>query len=519
MKNKIILTSFALALPALAHAQDSPRPNVVLIMCDDMGFSDLGCYGSEIKTPNIDRLAKQGLRFSKFKNTGRSCPSRACLITGQYQHDAGMGWMTAVDEHRPGYRGQISFDIPTIAESFREGGYSTYMVGKWHLTVDGAFGAPNGSYPTQRGFDRYYGCLSGGGSYYKPKPVYNDLEPVTDFPDDYYYTKAISDSASAFISRHSKDNPFFMYVAYYAPHQPLQAPEDRVERCRERYRAGFDRLREQRFRRQKEMGLVPQDMELPVFEKEFNGGKPKWEDFSDAQKEQWVNNMATYAAMIEIMDDGVGEIVETLKNEGRLDNTVFIFLSDNGGTSESGLMYQLIADLSNTPYRSYKRWVFQGGTSTPLIISFGKESLNARKGEIDNNIGHIIDIFPTCLDLCGLSNTSNKLAGISLVPALSGKRLPSRDLYFEHQSSSAIISGKWKLVRYDMKTPWELINIAEDPFETTDLAEKYPEKVRDLENKWNKWAENHKVLPMVDLGWGEHIRYFKERYPDQDGID
>ena len=257
MINRIVYTSFLLGASfASTEAQVSTPPNIVLILCDDMGFSDLGCYGSEIQTPNIDRLAENGVRFSLFKNTGRSCPSRAALLTGHYQHEAGMGWMTAVDEHRPGYRGQITKNIPTIAEVMKANGYSTYMSGKWHVTVDGAFDTPNGSYPAQRGFDKYYGCLSGGGSYYKPTPVYSNLTRIKEFPDDYYYTTAITDSAVSFVKQHPTDKPMFMYVAHYAPHLPLQAPADRVEKCRDRYKVGYDMLRKQRFDRLKELKFI-----------------------------------------------------------------------------------------------------------------------------------------------------------------------------------------------------------------------------------------------------------------------
>ncbi len=250
--NKLFISSSLLAfLSPHATAQEKTTPNIILIMCDDMGFSDLGCYGSEIQTHNLDRLAAEGLRFSQFKNTGRSCPSRAALLTGRYQHEVGMGWMTAVDEHRPGYRGQISHEYPTIAEVMKANGYRTYMSGKWHVTVEGAFEAPNGSYPVERGFDRYYGCLSGGGSYYKPTPVYNNLERVTEFPDDYYYTNAITDSAVNFVQGHNTAEPMFLYVAHYAPHLPLQAPADRVAKCIERYKVGYDILRQQRFEKQK----------------------------------------------------------------------------------------------------------------------------------------------------------------------------------------------------------------------------------------------------------------------------
>ena len=225
-------------------------------MCDDMGFSDLSCYGGEVHTPHIDFLAENGIRFSQFKNTGRSCPSRAALLTGRYQHEVGMGWMTAVDEHRPGYRGQISDRYPTIAEVFRENGYHTYMSGKWHVTVEGAFTQPNGSYPVERGFEKYYGCLSGGGNYYTPKPVFSGLQRITEFPKDYYYTTAITDSAVSFIRQHPVDEPMFMYLAHYAPHLPLQAPKERVEACREKYKAGYDVLRKQRFERIRRNGLI-----------------------------------------------------------------------------------------------------------------------------------------------------------------------------------------------------------------------------------------------------------------------
>ncbi len=224
MIHKTLLTSLFISnITVAVQAQADKQPNIVLIMCDDMGFSDLGCYGSEIHTPNIDSLAMNGIRFSQFKNTGRSCPSRAALLTGRYQHEVGMGWMTAVDEHSPGYRGQISSEYPTVAEVMKENGYHTYMAGKWHVTVDGAFDAPNGSFPVQRGFERYYGCLSGGGSYYKPKPLYDNMTKVNELPDDYYYTTAISDSAVSFVRQHPSDEPMFLYVAHYAPHLPLHA--------------------------------------------------------------------------------------------------------------------------------------------------------------------------------------------------------------------------------------------------------------------------------------------------------
>lgn len=527
--NRLLITSLALSSIGNSviadNVSDKKHPNIILILCDDMGFSDLGCYGGEVHTPNIDFLAERGIRFSQFKNTGRSCPSRAALLTGHYQHEAGMGWMTAVDEHRPGYRGQISANIPTIVEVLKENGYATYMSGKWHVTADGAFDKPNGSYPVQRGFDKYYGCLSGGGSYYTPKPVYSGLTRITQFPDDYYYTTAISDSAVSFIKKHPAAIPMFMYVAHYAPHLPLHAPKERIEACRERYKVGYDVLREERFNRQKELGLVDKNRELPLYQREFGGKRPAWNELAPKQQEQWITDMATYAAMIEIMDDGIGRLIEAVKEKGMYENTVFLFMSDNGATNEGGYLGQLMADLSNTPYRSYKQWCFQGGTSAPLIVKCGNSVKVKDEGAINREPCHIIDLFPTCLDMASAKYPSSfnerkvKLSGTSLLPALVSKKLRPRDLFFEHQTSCAIISDGWKLVRNNGKSPWELINLSEDPFEEKDLSEQYPEKVKTLEKKWNEWAAQQHVFPFEYRGWNERINYYKLQNPDQSGLD
>lgn len=526
--NHTLLTSIMIGSAVASAYANEPtgRPNIVLIMCDDMGFSDLGCYGSEIKTPNIDRLAHHGVRFSRFTNTGRSCPSRAALMTGRYQHEVGMGWMTAVDEHRPGYRGQISKEYPTIAEVMKTGGYSTYMSGKWHLTLDGSYGKPNGSMPTQRRFDRYYGCLSGGGSYYRPKPLYNDMTPIPaeSLPDDYYYTTAITDSAAMFIDRHDTRKPMFMYVAYYAPHLPLHAPEERIALCRRYYSEGYDTLRQKRFEKQKQIGLFPYDTELPVYDYEFGGERPAWNDLTEKQKQQWVNDMATYAAMIEIMDDGVGKIIDALRNKGMLDNTVFFFLSDNGSTSETGLIKQLMADLSNTPYRSYKQWCLNGGIFSPMIAAFGDpdKNLDGQQGKWSAQRAHITDIMPTCMELAGINYPEQSdysvLPGLSLANAIADVDAETpRTMYYEHQTSCAIIDGDLKLVRYDEASPWLLFDLSTDPFEQNDLQNKYPSKAEYLEQKWNKWAKSHKVLPLFNLPWGERIKYYTDKNPDQSG--
>ncbi|MEG1580097.1 MAG: arylsulfatase [Bacteroidaceae bacterium] len=515
MKHKYSLLSSLLVASVASVAANHQRPNIVLILCDDMGFSDLGCYGSEIGTPHLNSLAERGVRFSQFKNAGRSCPSRASLLTGRYQHSVNMGWMTAVDEHRDGYRGELSNYFPTIAEVLREEGYETDMSGKWHVTVETALEKPDGSYPVERGFNRYYGSLKGGGSYYAPKAVYSNLTPVKSLPKNYYYTTAITDSAVSFIRQHPIHRPLFLYLAHYAPHLPWQGLKERVEACTNRYKVGYDVLRRQRFERLKALGFVDKNKALPMFQKEFGGSRPAWTSLTPQQQEQWITRMANYAAMIETMDDGIGKVMEATKEKGLFDNTIFLFLSDNGATSEGDLLTQLSADLSNTPYRSYKQWCFQGGTSSPLIIAAGNKISGYPRGTICNEPAHIIDLLPTCLEMASVTypkqfrqHRVKAPDGCSLVPIVQGRKGVKRDLYFEHQTSCAIISGHWKLVRSNAKQPWELIDLSTDPFEEHDLAAQNPTRVKRMEKKWNKWAQRQQVLPFEFRSWSERINYY-----------
>ncbi|EDM28523.1 arylsulfatase [Lentisphaera araneosa HTCC2155] len=526
IRNYIII--FYLLLLGAVFAQNQ-KPNIVLIMCDDMGYSDLGSYGGEVQTPHIDSLAKDGVKFSNFKNTGRCCPSRASLLTGRHQHAVGLGWMTAVDEHRPGYRGQITHKIPTIAEVLKAKGYSTYMSGKWHVTVDGAWkpkgSQANGSYPRQRGFDEFYGTMSGGGNFYKPKSLYRNEQLITTYEKDYYYTDAITENALDFIKNHDFQKSFFLYLAHYAPHRPLQAPKKRVDQCRERYEVGYDKLLEERFNRLKDLGLLKQTEQMPLQISEYKGKKrPSWDSLSDELKESWVKEMATYAAMIEIMDDGIGEIIQELKSRGDFENTCFIFLSDNGATNEGGQISQLAADLSNTPFRSYKARTFMGGISSPLIFHYPKmKNKGIRTGQ-----AHIIDMLPTCLDVAGIEypkefrkETIAPLDGISLLPLIKNEAWPQRDFFFEHQTSCAIISNGWKLVRMSSTRDWELYNLKEDPFEQINSAKNNPEKVMSLEKKWQEWGEKNNVLPLnpKGLSWNERVKKYTELNSDQHGRD
>ncbi|CAA6679376.1 MULTISPECIES: arylsulfatase [unclassified Lentimonas] len=517
----ILLTLCTLASAVMA----SERPNIVLIMCDDMGFSDLGSYGGEIDTPNIDALAQEGVRFTQFKNTGRCCPSRAALMTGRNQHSVGMGWMAAVDEHRPGYRGQLSAEFPTIAEVLKENGYGTYISGKWHLTVDGNVtnpnAGPNGSWAFDRGFDESYGGLVGGGSYYKVKGLVRNNERITTFPEDYYYTDAITQTAVEFIDRHDTENPLFLYLAHYAPHRPLQAPQDRIDQCIERYQVGYDVLRQSRYERLVEQGLLTSDLDQSIQHK----GLPEWNSLKPELQQKWITEMATYAAMIEIMDDGIGEVVNALKRKGIYDNTVLFFLSDNGATMEGGSASWLGAYLSNTPFSGFKAKTFEGGISSPLIVHFPSR-FGELNGEIRHDRAHIIDLLPTCLDIAGLDypESFNEKAitppdGVSLLPAITGESLPPRDLFFEHQGSCAIISGKWKLVRADLEHSWKLFDLQADPYEQKDVAKSHPEVAQRLEGKWLHWAGESDVLPLEPTGWSDRVRKYKKQFPDQDGLD
>lgn len=537
--NKKLLSALALAPAGILTASgstDPEAPHIVLILCDDLGYSDIGCYGGEVETPNIDALAEKGCRFTNFTVAGRSCPSRASLMTGYYPHEAGMGWMSNVDQgpDYPGYRGQISSEIPTLAEVMKENGYSAYMAGKWHLTLTGSYdNGPNGSHPRQRGFDRYYGSMSGNAGYYKPTYMYDDFTRVTEFADDYYYTTAITDSVVSFINQHDADTPMFLYVAHQAPHLEGAAPADRIEKCKARYEAGFDSLRQARFLRMKELGIIPDSLDLPTFASDYSSGYPTWSNLSEANKQNWVTYMATYAAMIEIVDDGVGEIVEALREKGMLDNTVFFFLSDNGASNEYyGNVGQIMASLSNTPFRNFKSKCYNGGTFSPLIISYGdpeKETKTYSRwtdmdGKWTDQRANLIDILPTCVDMAdGTYPTTYKngeaLPGISLVQTIEGGDPVERELYFEHETSSAVIDGDWKLVRNTGTSSWELIDLATDPFEQTNVSGSNSSVVSALEAAWDTWATETNVYPLEYRGWTARINYYTSLYPNQTGID
>ncbi|GGZ87428.1 arylsulfatase [Algibacter mikhailovii] len=509
------------------------KPNIILIMADDMGFSDLGFMGSGIQTPNIDRLANNGMVFNQFYNAGRCCPTRASLITGLYAHNADLGWMTASDYGRPGYRGAISKNSVTLAQVLKRAGYQNYVTGKWHVTYDRNMvaGADNSNWPLQRGFDKYYGVLSGGGGYYIPTTLTEGNERLK--PNkDFYLTEAINTSTVDILEEHfrtKKDDPFFFYVAHYAPHRPLHALEVDINKYKGKFTKGWDYFRDQRFKTMTQSGLTNAWL---LSERPDN--IPAWNSLSEEEKAMWEMRMEVYAAQIDRMDQGIGQILNLLEANNELDNTVIMFLSDNGGNAEpQGKDFEAEtiensgnndfnqsyrrnwANMSNTPFRLYKSSNHEGGISTPLVVHWPAK---IKKGTITNQKGHVIDFMPTFLELAETSypeelngNKIKPYQGKSLLSAIEGKSKEREALFFEHQADRAVIDGKWKLVstkanKKPFKGKWELYDLSVDRAEEHSLIEQYPEIAKILEQEWNTWSMDNNVLPLDGRGWNQRLR-------------
>ena len=476
-----------------------------------MGFSDIGCYGGEIDTPNIDRLAADGLRFTQFYNTARCCPTRASLLTGLYPHQAGVPHM--VDNTRlPIDQRQLSRKTPTIAEALRAGGYRTAMSGKWHVCpVTNHLN--NG--PMARGFDHFYGIIHGGSSYYTPVTLMRDRGTITNLPPDYFLTDAIAENAAAYVREFApQQSPFFIYVAFTAPHWPLHAPEHDVQKYLARYRRGWDVLRNERHQRQIKMGIVEPGWPLSPRDPDARA----WE--SVVNKEWQAHRMAVYAAQVERMDRGIGAVLTALRETGALDNTLIFFLSDNGGCAENlgannkalhvplrapdggpmrlGNSPEILpgpsdtyasyglpwANLSNTPFRTYKHWVHEGGIASPLIVHW---PARIKKPGVRHDPSHLIDIMATSLDLASVRN-SPPLEGKTLAPVFDGRKLRERPIFFEHEANRAIRLGDWKLVsRYP--GDWELYNMSRDRTEMNNLAAQESKRVAQLARQYDQWAQ------------------------------
>lgn len=531
------------------------RPNIIIILADDLGFSDIGCYGGEIETPNIDYLAKQGVRFSQFYNASRCCPTRASLLTGLYSHQAGVGNMS-FDQQKPGYRGYMTENTITIAELLKTGGYKTGMVGKWHVAntnvlpvknehlawlnhqKDNGDFAPIEQYPTRRGFDKYYGTIWGVQNFFDPFSLVNGTEPVKSVPPDYYYTDAINDTASAYIREFSKTKqPFFLYVAQTAPHWPLHALPQDIKKYEDVYKVGWDAIREQRFKKMVKNGLFPNDK--TILSPRYNVGL-KWVDNPDKEWDAYA--MAVRAAMIDRMDQGIGRIIKTLRQTGELENTLIFFLSDNGASCDDAQKYgpgldrpgetrdgkQIIypvdkkvlpgpentfastdtmwSNVANAPFRYWKMEAYEGGICTPMV-AFWPNGIKANKGGVTTQPGHVIDFLATAKELAAVNypavfkgNIITPAEGVSLLPVLKyGKRAGHEYLFFEHVRGRAVRNGDWKLVSLGEKRGWELYNIKDDRSETNNLAATHPELVEKLKNKWFEWANKSKVFPKPNV--------------------
>jgi len=507
-------TSFATSRPT------ANRPDIVLIMVDDMGYSDIGCYGGEIRTPNLDKLAANGLRFTQFYNTARCCPTRASLMTGLYSHRAGVGHMTA-DRGHDGYRGDLNTECVTIAEALKPAGYGTYMTGKWHVTKKktAATEADKHNWPCNRGFDRYFGTIWGAGSFWTPKTLTRDNTTAEEYPEDFFYTDAINDRAATFITEHhaSRPNdPLFIYVAHTAPHWPLHARKRDIDKYRGTYMKGWDALRKERHARMIKMGIVRKDWPMTPRDSRVT----PWKDVPEDRKRNMDWRMAVYAAQIDGVDQGIGRIVAALKKAGRLDNTLILFLADNGGCAEGGpwgfeqhkdgvlgtnssfASYGLSwANASNTPFRRYKHWVHEGGISTPLIVYW--PAAVSGKGDLCHQPGHLTDVMPTCLDVAGATYpTQHKgcaiapLESVSLTPAFTGKTIQRKAIFWEHEGNRAVRRGKWKLVS-KFAGDWELYDMEADRTELHDAIGKHPEIAREMQSMYDAWAERNRVV-----SWG-----------------
>ncbi len=553
LRTLVCCLTLLVATSALAET----RPNIIYIMSDDMGFSDIGCYGSEISTPNLNTLAAEGVRFTQFYNTARCCPTRACLLTGLYPHQAGVGHMMN-DRGHDGYRGDLNRNCVTIAEVLKSAGYRSYISGKWHVTKEIQPKSEEDKYnwPLQRGFDRFYGTIHGAGSFFDPNTLTRDNQYISPYadpqyqPKQFYYTDAISDQAVRFIREHHEQDanqPFFLYVSFTAAHWPMHALPEDIAKYKGKYDAGYQAIRDTRYKRMSQLGVIDgkSTVNWPIPESLMETKHLDWD----------IRNMEVYAAMIDNMDQGIGRILTALKQSNQLDNTLICFFQDNGGCAEgygrggiggpradspelpplpddylqpdmtpkqnrAGFKMRTgkgsltgpddtaigygkgWATVSNTPFREYKHWVHEGGISTPLIAHWPAKI--TRRGQFEHTPSHLIDLMATAVDVSGASypetyhdgQTITPMEGKSLVPAFAGEGIDREAIYWEHEGNRAIRVGDWKLVAKGAKGAWELYDISQDRSEQNDLASSAPERVERMATMWQAWAERAHVLPL-----------------------
>lgn len=533
----ILLTlCYTASILSAADSDQRSRPNIVVVLVDDVGFSDFGCYGSEIPTPNLDRLAAAGVRFTQFYNTARCSPTRASLITGLYPHQAGLGWLdNKVEPQSQGFHGKLLPRCVTIAEVLREAGYFTAMTGKWHM------GQQNGTPPWERGFMR--SLNSRYGEVYFPKEAdrpgtanlyLNGQEISKDSPmfgREWYSTDLFTEWGLKFIDEARRENkPFFLYIAQGAAHFPLRAPAHSIEKYRGKYMAGWDRLREQRYAKQIQLGIIDAQWRLAP----RPADSPAWDSQTAEQQKRFDEMMAVYAAMIDRIDVAMGTLVTGLRQRGLLDDTLILFLSDNGGNAEGGppgvtqgtgpiggpqsrvLLGMNWATLCNTPFSRYKHFTHEGGISTPLIAHWPRGISAARRGSLENQPAHLIDIMATCVDLAGANYPAERgghailpMEGVSLRAALDGQPLGRKQpIFWEHEGNKAARDGRWKLVMRHRQS-WQLFDMEADRTEQHDLMRDHPEIASRLEAAWIAWSRRSFVdeWPGPDhTDWGQDIR-------------
>lgn len=568
---RITLAIFAAVslMASSSNGQDKDRPNILLIMADDLGYSDLGSYGGEIRTPNLDQLAHNGIRFTQMYNSARCSPSRASLLTGLYPHQAGIGFFAG---HRPqnpqGYRGQLQDNAVTVAEVLKASGYRTFMTGKWHVSDP---------VPTQQGFEEFYGFTHGYAANSwnpdmmirlpegRPQPQYEEGE--------FFDTNAFTDFALKFIEQsrqETPDKPWFTYVAYHAPHFPLHAPGKYINKYKDKYKAGWDKLRDERLARMKRIGIIPEDTELsprssiprPEVARQHGvpgnlEANPAWEDIPDDRQKDLARRMAVYAGMVDNMDDNIGRMVHYLREQGELDNTLILFVSDNGACAEwgpygfdltekfleteqrghgvgggtPGLASKLYkgdelekmggpgtgiaygsgwANLSNTPWSEYKHYAYEGGVGTPFIVHWPNRIEAEQRGSLRHQSSFLFDITATIIDAAEAKypgefegHSITPLEGKSLMPVIDGQTLEGRPLVFEHTGNAAIRKGEWKLVGKNVldnegmteNPQWHLYNIEDDRSEIYDLSMEHPGIVDELRALFAKEANRTHILP------------------------
>ncbi|MDB6138519.1 MAG: atsA 45 [Verrucomicrobiaceae bacterium] len=520
MKVLRVVTFLLVGSLMICGAERPAKPNIVVILVDDMGFADLGCYGSEIPTPNLDKLAAGGLRFTQFYNTARCCPTRAALLTGLYPHQAGVGHMTE-DRHQPGYQGHLNDSCVTIAEVLKPVGYFTAMSGKWH-------GGQNfGVAPWTRGFDRSLNAAAGG-FYFSTHPraelFLNGEKLANDdprLPPNWYTTDLWTTFGLKFIDEAlTQKQPFYLHLCYNAPHFSLQAPAEDIAKFRGKYKAGWGATRDARYARQKEMGIIDASWAKSPRPDKVQA----WNDVPAAEQDRFDHIMATYAAVVNHMDKAVGDLVAGLKQRGVYDNTLILFMSDNGGNAESGPNGKTEGDPSqgnsdwfcgmswafveNTPFRLFKHFNHEGGIATPLIAHW-PAGIPAR-GELRTQPGHVIDIMATCVDVTGAAypaefkgHAVTPMEGRSLLPAFANRPLQRDALFWEHEGNAAIRVEDWKLVRFGRQGAWELYDMKTDRTELHDLAAQHADQVKSMAVQWEAWAERAHVKPYPAEGGGK----------------